>query len=59
MIWGRGIFLGPKGMLGSVFGDCSLRYLRMTLKKHANKELGLGDFLWGLGRKLLGGMTAG
>lgn len=31
-------------MLGSVCGDCSLHYLRMTLKKRANKELGLS---WG------------
>lgn len=55
MIWGKGdIILGPKGMLGSMSGDCSLCYLRMTLKKPAHRELGLGDFMWGLGRKLQG-----
>lgn len=28
-------------MRGPMFGDCSLRYLRMTLKKLAPGELGL------------------
>lgn len=54
MIWGRRIILGPKGMLGSPSGDCSLCYLGMTLKKLAHRELGLGDLVWELGRKLLG-----
>lgn len=58
VIWGRGIFLGPKGILGSMSGDCSLSYLWVTLKMLASRELGLGD-MQGLRRKLLRGMTTG
>lgn len=39
-------------MPGSMFGDCSLRYLRMTLKKLARRELGLSwRFYMGIGEE--------
>lgn len=58
MIWGGGkISLNPKGMPGSVFGDCSQRYLRMTLKKLARRELGLSwrFYMGGWGGSCSGG----
>lgn len=47
-------------MPGSVFGGRLLRYLRMTLKKPSRRgSWAFGDFIWGMGRKRVRGMTHG